>query len=50
MDPPHPGGLPQLRIQNKIGANRGSWDPGGRHSNAGGRVVSTTLSVLSLEV
>ena len=38
------------RIQNKIGANRGSWDPGGRHSNAGGRVVSTTLSVLSLEV
>ena len=50
MDPPHPGGLPQLRIQNKIGANRGSWDPGGRHSNARGRVVSTTLSVLSLEV
>ena len=38
------------RIQNKIGNNRGSWDPGGRHANAGGRVVSTTLSVLSLEV
>ena len=37
-------------IQKKVGPERGSWDPGGQHARAGGRVVSTTLSVLSLEV
>ena len=37
-------------IQKKVGTERGSWDPGGQHARAGGRVVSTTLSVLSLEV
>jgi hypothetical protein len=37
-------------IQKKNGAERGSWDPGGGHGGTGGRVIATTLSVLSLEV
>ena len=36
--------------QHKVGANRGSWDPKGSHTNAGGRVLATGLAVLSLEV
>ena len=36
--------------QHKVGANRGSWDPKGNHTNAGGRVLATGLAVLSLEV
>lgn len=38
------------RIQKTVGTERGSWDPGGQHARTGGRVLSTTLSVLSLEV
>lgn len=40
--------LPLLQI--KTGANAGSWDKGGNHAASGGRVVSTTLATLSLEV
>ena len=36
--------------QHKVGANMGSWDPQGHHVRAGGRVLSTGLAVLSLEV
>ena len=39
-----------VTLQHKTGANRGSWDPKGKHVNAGGRVLSTGLAVLSLEV
>ncbi|MED5586486.1 MAG: hypothetical protein VYB61_09035 [Verrucomicrobiota bacterium] len=38
------------RIQVKNGADAGSWDKGGNHAAQGGRVVSTTLATLSLEV
>jgi hypothetical protein len=37
-------------IQKKGGAENGSWDPHGNHISAGGRVMSTTLATLSLEV
>lgn len=37
-------------IQKKNGNERGSWDPGPGHGGKGGRVISTGLSVLSLEV
>jgi len=37
-------------LQKKDGAPAGSWDPTGGHTAAGGRVLSTTLSTLSLEV
>ena len=37
-------------IQIKQGRDAGSWNPTGNHVNSGGRVVATTLSVLSLEV
>jgi hypothetical protein len=40
--------LPLLQI--KTGPNAGSWDKGGNHAASGGRVVSTTLATLSLEV
>ncbi|MCP4848603.1 MAG: hypothetical protein GY899_11725, partial [Verrucomicrobiaceae bacterium] len=40
--------LPRLQI--KTGADTGSWDKGGNHAASGGRVVSTTLATLSLEV
>jgi hypothetical protein len=37
-------------IQKKEGAERGSWDRGSGHGSQGGRLLATTLSVLSLEV
>ena len=37
-------------IQNKTGADAGSWDTSSDHASAGGKVVSTTLATLSLEV
>jgi hypothetical protein len=37
-------------MQKKNGAENGSWDPGPGHGGSGGRVVSTGLCVLSLEV
>ena len=39
-----------ITLQHKTGANKGSWDPKGKHVNAGGRVLATGLAVLSLEV
>ena len=39
-----------VTLQHKTGANRGSWDPKGGHTKAGGRVLATGLAVLSLEV
>ena len=39
-----------ITLQHKTGANRGSWDPKGNHTKAGGRVLATGLAVLSLEV
>ena len=40
-----------LDLQVKNGGNAGSWDPkGGRHMNDMGRVISTALATLSLEV
>ena len=38
------------RLQNKNGSDAGSWDKGAGHAASGGRVVSTTLATLSLEV
>ena len=38
------------RLQKKTGAEAGSWDKGAGHAASGGRVVSTTLATLSLEV
>ena len=38
------------RLQNKNGSDSGSWDKGAGHAASGGRVVSTTLATLSLEV
>ena len=37
-------------VQKKTGAQAGSWDPSGSMTAEGGRVVSTALSTLSLEV
>lgn len=37
-------------LQKKTGAEAGSWDVGSAHAVPGGRVVSTTLATLSLEV
>ncbi|KAB2646445.1 MAG: hypothetical protein DVB27_07165 [Verrucomicrobia bacterium] len=37
-------------LQKKDGDAAGSWDPTGGHTAAGGRVVSTTMATLSLEV
>ncbi|MFP6900249.1 MAG: hypothetical protein VCA36_04865, partial [Opitutales bacterium] len=37
-------------LQKKNGAEAGSWDKGAGHAASGGRVVSTTLATLSLEV
>ncbi len=37
-------------LQRKDGDEAGSWNPTGGHGAAGGRVVSTTLATLSLEV
>ena len=39
-----------ITLQHKTGANKGSWDPKGKHVNPGGRVLATGLAVLSLEV
>ncbi len=39
-----------LAIQCKDGAIRGSWDPKTKHSRLGGRVYSTTMATLTLEV
>ena len=39
-----------IGLQGRTGDGKGSWDPGSGHGAAGGRVVSTTLGVLSLEV
>ena len=37
-------------LQQKNGAEAGSWDQSAAHAASGGRVVSTTLATLSLEV
>ncbi|HAA87607.1 MAG TPA: hypothetical protein DCE22_05075, partial [Verrucomicrobiales bacterium] len=37
-------------LQKKSGSEKGSWDNSAAHAAAGGRVVSTTLATLSLEV
>lgn len=37
-------------LQQKDGDEAGSWNPTGGHSAAGGRVISTTMATLSLEV
>ena len=37
-------------IQNKVGAGAGSWEPSANLTAEGGRVVSTALATLSLEV
>ncbi|MCE9610941.1 MAG: hypothetical protein K8R23_12165 [Chthoniobacter sp.] len=37
-------------LQKKDGDEAGSWNPTGGHSAAGGRVISTTMATLSLEV
>ena len=37
-------------LQRKDGDEAGSWNPSGSHAAAGGRVVSTTMATLSLEV
>ncbi|MDX1563971.1 MAG: hypothetical protein R3236_01140, partial [Phycisphaeraceae bacterium] len=39
-----------VALQKKTGSQKGSWEPKGAHMKAGGRVVSTALAVLSLEV
>ena len=39
-----------VALQQTTGPDKGSWDPKGQHVNAGGRVLSTGLAVLSLEV
>ncbi|MFP6667878.1 MAG: prenyltransferase/squalene oxidase repeat-containing protein [Pirellulales bacterium] len=41
-----------IALQETTGANIGSWDPkhDGKHAKAGGRVLTTGLAVLSLEV
>jgi hypothetical protein len=37
-------------LQKKDGAAAGSWDPTGGHTGVGGRILSTALATLSLEV
>jgi hypothetical protein len=37
-------------LQKKNGSEKGSWDKSAAHAASGGRVVSTTLATLSLEV
>ena len=37
-------------LQKKNGSEKGSWDNSAAHAAAGGRVISTTLATLSLEV
>ncbi len=37
-------------LQKKDGDEAGSWDPSGGHAGPGGRVISTTMATLSLEV
>ena len=39
-----------LRKQVLRGNNRGCWEPEGKNSKAAGRVVTTALAALSLEV
>ena len=39
-----------LAIQRKDGALRGSWDPKTKHSRLGGRVYSTAMATLNLQV
>jgi hypothetical protein len=39
-----------VTLQKISGDQKGSWDPKGPHMNTGGRVISTGLAVLSLEV
>jgi hypothetical protein len=39
-----------LASQVALGRHKGSWDPVGRHAGYTGRVVSTALATLSLEV
>jgi hypothetical protein len=39
-----------LSSQNRSGANAGSWDPKGQWHNRMGRVVTTAMATLSLEV
>jgi hypothetical protein len=39
-----------LLMQVKDGGLQGSWDPGHGHAAQGGRLVSTTMAILSLEV
>jgi hypothetical protein len=39
-----------VRTQHPSGKLRGSWDPTGPWSSSGGRVLSTALATLSLEV
>ncbi len=38
------------RVQEKTGSNAGSWDPSSGLARNGGRITSTTLATLSLEV
>ena len=38
------------RVQNKTGSKEGSWDPSRGLAGNGGRITSTTLATLSLEV
>ncbi|MDX1970275.1 MAG: hypothetical protein SFV23_24100 [Planctomycetaceae bacterium] len=39
-----------LRLQRQSGANAGSWDPAGPWGTVGGRIYSTALSTMCLEV
>ena len=39
-----------VTLQKTTGSDKGSWDVKGNHVNAGGRVLSTGLAILSLEV
>jgi hypothetical protein len=39
-----------LTLQRKDGVLRGSWDPKTKHSRLGGRVYSTAMATLTLEV
>ena len=42
--------IPSSAVQRKDGNEAGSWDLGSGHAVVGGRVVSTGLATLSLEV
>lgn len=37
-------------LQRHDGCSRGSWDPAGRGGDEGGRIISTALAILTLEV